>query len=563
MTDYASHVQTRVTPQRESARADQVQNNAGGYAFQVDDWGRLARFLILGASGGSYYATERALTREAAAAVEACLKLDPARAIETIASVSETGRAPKNDPAIFALALATASESAEAKRLAYAAIPRVCRTGTHLFQFAGAVDQLRGWGRGLRTAVGRWYSDRPAGQLAYQVAKYQSRERWSHRDVLRLSHAPATTPEHNAIYRWCVGGLTGFGPQPAKGGGVRPTRGVVADPAHLPTIILAMEETKKLAVDAAGEKRLVELIRENRLTHEMVPNDFKKSPKVWEALLAEMPLGAMVRNLGRMSSIGLLAPLSDASKIVCDRLGDGALVTKSLLHPIAFLSALRTYQSGHGVRGSLTWTAVPAVNTALESAFYAAFGNVEPSNKNTLIALDVSGSMDWHELAQISGLTPRVASAAMAMVTTKVEPYCHSVAFTSGASTGMFSRDVGLTNLDLSKHRGIEDVCQMVRVLPAGGTDCALPIVAATKNKWQVDTFIVYTDSETWAGAIHPFQAIREYRQKSGRAAKLIVVGMESNGFTIADPSDAGMLDVVGFDSAAPAVMSAFARGAL
>jgi len=40
----------------------------------------------------------------------------------------------------------------------------------------------------------------------------------------------------------------------------------------------------------------------------------------------------------------------------------------------------------------------------------------------------------------------------------------------------------------------------------------------------------------------------------------LIVVGMVSNGFTIADPDDAGMLDVAGFDTAVPQVMADFAR---
>jgi 60 kDa SS-A/Ro ribonucleoprotein len=32
-----------------------------------------------------------------------------------------------------------------------------------------------------------------------------------------------------------------------------------------------------------------------------------------------------------------------------------------------------------------------------------------------------------------------------------------------------------------------------------------------------------------------------------------------SNGFTIADPSDAGMLDVVGFDTATPSIIADFA----
>jgi 60 kDa SS-A/Ro ribonucleoprotein len=73
-----------------------------------------------------------------------------------------------------------------------------------------------------------------------------------------------------------------------------------------------------------------------------------------------------------------------------------------------------------------------------------------------------------------------------------------------------------------------------------------------------VDTFVVYTDNETWAGNIHPAQALRAYRERMGIAAKLVVVAMVSNGFTIADPDDAGMLDVVGFDTATPQVISDF-----
>jgi 60 kDa SS-A/Ro ribonucleoprotein len=45
-----------------------------------------------------------------------------------------------------------------------------------------------------------------------------------------------------------------------------------------------------------------------------------------------------------------------------------------------------------------------------------------------------------------------------------------------------------------------------------------------------------------------------------GIPAKLIVVGMTVNNFSIADPSDAGMMDVVGFDTATPQLMADFAR---
>ena len=109
----------------------------------------------------------------------------------------------------------------------------------------------------------------------------------------------------------------------------------------------------------------------------------------------------------------------------------------------------------------------------------------------------------------------------------------------------------------------LDDVLKAVSGLPFGGTDCAQPMIYATKNKLNVDTFVVYTDNETWAGGQHPVEALREYRQKMGIPARLIVVGMVSNGFTIADPNDSGMLDVVGFDSAAPGLMADFSRGDL
>jgi 60 kDa SS-A/Ro ribonucleoprotein len=39
-----------------------------------------------------------------------------------------------------------------------------------------------------------------------------------------------------------------------------------------------------------------------------------------------------------------------------------------------------------------------------------------------------------------------------------------------------------------------------------------------------------------------------------------VVVANASNGFTAADPEDAGMLDAVGFDAATPQLIADFAR---
>ena len=86
---------------------------------------------------------------------------------------------------------------------------------------------------------------------------------------------------------------------------------------------------------------------------------------------------------------------------------------------------------------------------------------------------------------------------------------------------------------------------------------------AAQALEREVDTFVIYTDSETWAGDVHPAQALRDYRRASGIDARLVVVGLISNGFSITDPNDPGQLDVVGFDTATPQLIADFARGAL
>src|SRR4029453_3454422 len=155
--------------------ADQVPNSAGGYAWAVDDWTRLRRFLVLGSEGGSYYASEWKLTRANAQAVERCLDADGARTVAEVVRVSDEGRAPKNDPAIFALAMAAGVADEGTRKAALSALPTGCRTGTPLFQFAAVVEGFRGWGRSLRRGVGRWYASQPVDALAYQAVKYRQR----------------------------------------------------------------------------------------------------------------------------------------------------------------------------------------------------------------------------------------------------------------------------------------------------------------------------------------------------------------------------------------------------
>lgn len=556
MPSYLTEFSTRVTPQSHPITGStQVANSAGGHSWAIDDWARLDRFLILGSDGGSYYATQPALTRENAEAVIRCISADGPRVVAWIVGVSVAGRAPKNDPAIFALALAAGLGDDVTRRAALDALPEVCRIGTHLFNFATYVEQFRGWGRGLRRAVGAWYQREDVDALAYQAVKYRQRNGWTHRDLLRLGHPTPPTDEHNELYRWVLGHNAAADTLPAA------VRAYVA------------------AQNAATPKDTARIIREHGpvLPREALNPDHLTSPDVWDALLSVgMPMTALMRNLATMTRVGLLKPMSDASRLVVEQIGDGERLRKARVHPLSVLVAMTTYAQGHGERDpSKTWAPVSQVIDALDAAFYAAFGNVEPTGKRTMLALDLSGSMGFAPgIAGMPGITPRIGAAAMSLVTAAVEPNHVIVGFTGegpGAwqssngtpyPAGRYSNITvpGVCPLPISPRQRLSDVCAAISSERFGPTDCALPMLYAQANGIAVDTFVIYTDSETWCGSIHPAQALRRYREKTGIDAKLVVVEMVSNGFSIASPDDGGMLDVVGFDTATPQVISEFSR---
>jgi 60 kDa SS-A/Ro ribonucleoprotein len=533
--------------------SDLAPNSAGGFAWAVDAWTRLHRFLILGSEGGSYYASEWTLTRENAHAVEECIREEGARAVAEITRVSVGGRAPKNGPAIFALAMAAGLGDEPTRKAALGVLPQVVRTGTHLFQFVSFVESFRGWGRSLRRAIGCWYAEQKVDALAYQAVKYRQREGVTHRDVLRLAHPAGrvsagnptleVSARHERLFEWIVRGGETDGLPALVDGYVR-------------------------AQSATSPSEAAALVREYRLPREALQSEHLTSPEVWEALLSDMPMTAMIRNLATLTRVGVAVPGSSGTKKVVAQLGDAERIRRARVHPIALLAALRTYQAGRGVRGRHTWNPVRAIVDALDAAFYTAFANVEPAGARLLLALDVSGSMTGGAVAGVPGLTPRDASAALALVTAATEPDYDVVGFFAGK--GGFKKrgrqlysgySDGLTPLTISPRQRLDDVVKSVSDLPFGGTDCALPMLYAQAAEREVDTFVIYTDSETWAGEIHPVQALRDYRQASGIDARLVVVGMVSNGFSIADPNDPGMLDVVGFDTATPQLISDFARG--
>ena len=533
LTNYSNTPPT----QREKAKPNQVLNNASGYVFEVSDITRLERFLIIGTDKGTYYVSEKDITKQNVDFLRKMIVSDPFTVLNKTVEVSEAGRAYRNEAAIFVLALILAEGTAPGiKQAVIAATPKVARTATHVYQLAEFIDNLGGWGRAKREAIAGWFTSKSAESLAYQAVKYRQRNGWTLRDLMRLSHPQGIDQN--------VGNFI---------------LGKFQDTPDSPAIMQGFTAMQ----NASGPRNVLSVLNNYpNLPWETIPTEFLKDPKVWKTLFANGQLKgqALVRQITRLSRIGAFNDMVFARE-VANALTDSDMIAKTRLHPIQYLLALTTHTEGQLQRNNLyggysmwgsarkkDWTTYPVIVDALDAGFHAAFKNLTPANKRTMLALDVSGSMGSDALG--IDLSCAQVSAAMAMVTARTEPFYQIMGFATQF------RDLGITaKMDLGT------VTKKINAATMGGTDVAQPMIWALQNKVEVDTFAIYTDNETWAGRIQPDRALNDYRQKMGINAKLIVVGVSATPFTVGDPDDAGTLNVAGFDSNAPGVISDFSAG--
>ncbi|KAI6196530.1 TROVE domain protein [Aphelenchoides besseyi] len=306
-----------LTGQMVPAREDQVENNAGGFVFQVSDETRVRRFLILGVSSGTYYVNKADLeTKNVKDLVDMIEKGRGDMILKELHDVISNNRAPKRDPAIYVLALCARFHSknwqelrkekngkldradeyiAELQRAAFRLLPTVCRIPTDLFAFLGHCEKIAqehnakttGWGRLMRKAIEQWYLNKPPMQLANQITKYKNRNNYTHKDALRLCHAdPKNAPEkdkaafYDYIFHYAVNGKLD-----KKFDGYDDTQTTAVCESDVAKFLSAIEVVSKLKPE--DEEKCAQLIYEFALVREHCPTDLLNSAVVWKALFGE------------------------------------------------------------------------------------------------------------------------------------------------------------------------------------------------------------------------------------------------------------------------------------
>lgn len=538
---YSFFTQTQKTPQSQpipDRQAEMVQGRSGGWLFKADAWQQLRRCLLMGTASGSYYAGKQVLTQEFAEVLQEAVAADPDRVAQDIAYASD-GHALNNSAPLLALVFLSLGQSPAAKQAFQAVFPQVVRTGSHFYEWLGYSKSLRGFGKSVRLAGQQWLSNPDVTALAYQLLKYQQRQGFAHRDVLRLFHVKPPTPDHDRLFDWVCNGWKTLPPEP---------------PSPALAQIWWYEWLKR---HPEGTCRA---ITQGRLTHEMVAPIGDMTPEAWALLLQDMPIGALLRNLGSLTQLGVLTQVhrkkgkkskkNHLVQHVAQVLGDRQRLHRGRVHPIEILKALKVYRSGGTLGQSRkTWTPLPEVVEILETALDRSFEALPATGQNFLHAVDVSGSMGYYTVGSMA-LTCCEIATTMALASAKAEKNTTIRGFATSF------RDLGITRQD-----SFASAMQKAIDNNFGGTDAAVAYEWATQRKQWVDCFCFWTDCESWAGRQHPSQALAEYRRKVNPQAKAVYITLVPHGFSLVDPKDPASWDIAGFDPSTPRLLQLIALG--
>ena len=353
-------------------------------AFTLPDEQLLMRFLILGTQGGTFYTSESELNEEHAGCVTRLINNGQGEfVVQQVLEVARSGRAIRMNSVLLSLAMCCRSDDKKTKSAAYQAILKVCNIPTHLFKLITYLEKsgkTTGWGRGLRQAVSRWYNQfaNNPQRLAMLVTKYREREGWSHRDLMRLAHLKPADDVLGFVLRYAVKDLDEaknyYLKDESLGSTSNQLREIVAyldaveEVRHLqlPKPAAEVSNNNKVAteneadanmeegaakgngakmevnhaeenevdmtveaVEVDTEKavaRAVTLIRQFDLLREHLPSSLLDKLIVWEALLDKMPMMAMMRNLNKLTNLGVLDVPENLAKVV-DRFNNKEAVT--------------------------------------------------------------------------------------------------------------------------------------------------------------------------------------------------------------------------------------------
>ena len=264
--------------------------------------------------------------------------------------------------------------------------------------------------RGVADAVLRLYSER-------NVVKWDGEGKpIRFADVIELVHPDPKAPWQSALFKYLLDKRHGRG---------------TAD-GEILTRLAEYEKALALSGDAFREAFTADFVRDAELTWETASSRYGKlDARFWEAMIPNMGIFAIVRNLRNFDQAGIN---DESIAAVKAKLVDPEVISKSRMFPIRFLGAW-------AATNSMRW------GEPLETALNLSLANVPQLKGNTLVLVDISGSMTQARLSDKSELTREAGAAVFGAALALRAEKADLVAFETDSRQVHFSRGEAILRL--------------------------------------------------------------------------------------------------------------------
>ncbi|GFR79784.1 60 kDa SS-A/Ro ribonucleoprotein [Elysia marginata] len=205
----------------------------------------------------------------------------------------------------------------EVREDAYTLAQDICETADDLFTFVDlhkkVAEPHKGWGRGMRNLVHRWYESKSPQALANHVTRVKSGRGWTHRDVIRQCHIlPGKSKAASLVVHYLVNGKKEIEKHEET-----------SEDSEMAEVLSLLRAVEALNASSPQEKELVRaLIERHKLLYRQIPSKMFQLYETYEALLCHMPTEDLFRCVPKMASIGMLDRTKEQSKLVIDHINN-------------------------------------------------------------------------------------------------------------------------------------------------------------------------------------------------------------------------------------------------
>lgn len=480
-------------------------NEAGGAAYSLTSEQALAQFAATGCLNGTFYATD---TEQLAATLELANACEPRFVAATAVFAREQG-CMKDMPALLCATLAVRDGT-----LLAAVFPRVIDTGKMLRSFVQIVRSgqvgRKSLGTRPRRLVRQWLETRSEQQLLDASIGTQP----SLADVVKMVHPKPATPARANFYAWLLG---------------KPF-----DLELLPPDLRQFEEWK-LGIAALPD-----------ISFQFLSN-LPLGTEQWRTIAQRASWTTLRMNLNTFHRHGVFA-CAETTELAASRLGDAELTRRAKALPCQIMTTLQ----------SLRAEVPDAIRIALEQALDAALTNVPVLPGRTVVAVDVSGSMRSPVTGHRKGSTTKTScldvAALFATALLRANPRTNVIPFHDR-----------VVDVALDGTASVMATSELLRALPAGGTNCSAVLAHLNQRRESADTVIYLSDNESWVDSDPQGRGtamLAEWRRfkRANRAAKLVCIDLQPHR-TVQAPVSDDVTHVGGFSDHVFEVFRAVADG--